>query len=125
MGLNTGDPKPEGISFKDAYTAIHNWYGSNVHLLAGRSDDYARRSVALINALPEASTLSDLEFRAVFGEVIYGLLEWAYHKSDGRYKMAAYAHAALEAAGLSFSLSEDERAALKASQLWTYLSFNR
>ena len=125
MGLSASDPKPKGVSFADAYTAIRDWYRSNVHRIQSRADDYSRRSVALINVLPPASALSDLEFRAVFGEVIYGFLEWAYHESDGRYKMAAYAHAALETAGLSFSLTEEERATLKTSKLWTYLFFNR
>jgi hypothetical protein len=28
-------------------------------------------------------------------------LEWAYHESDGRFKMAAYAHAAFETVGVN------------------------
>jgi len=35
------------------------------------------------------SQLSDLEQRAVLREVICALLEWGYHESDGRFKMAA------------------------------------
>lgn len=58
-----------------------------------------QHSVALIDRLHEGSDLTQLELRAVLGEVIYGYLEWAYHENDGDFKMAAYAHAALEQAG--------------------------
>jgi len=93
----------------------------------GRAGDpeYAKRSKELIGALPPAPKLNDLEIRAVLGEVIYGYLEWAYHETDGQYKMAAYAHGALEAAGLKCSLSETERQQLKGSTLWPYLMINR
>jgi hypothetical protein len=33
--------------------------------------------------------------------VIYRDLEWAYHESDGKYKMAAYAQAAFDTEGIS------------------------
>ncbi len=125
MGLNTNDPKPVGISFANAYKAILAWYGGNLKRIQSKTDDYSRGSVALINALRQVSTLSDLEYRAIFGEVICGYLEWAYHQSDGRYKMAAYAFAALEAAGLSFNLTEEEKTKLKPSVLWPYLFFNK
>jgi hypothetical protein len=87
--------------------------------------DYAKRSEELINALPAVDQLSQLEIRAVFGEVIYGHLEWAYHQSDGNYKMGAYAHGALETTGLNWSLNEQEKKKLKASVLWPYLMISR
>jgi len=118
MALGPSDPKPKGVSYRDAYTAIRNWYRGNAHNIQDRADEYARHSAVLIDVLPLASALSDLEFRAIFGEVIYGLLEWGYHQSDGRYKMAAYAHAALEAAGLSFRLTSEDQSALEVSTLW-------
>jgi len=87
--------------------------------------EYGKKSEALIRARPPASQLSDLEQRAVLGEVIYGNLEWAYHETDGQYKMAAYAHGALEAAGLSWSIGESEGQKLADSGLWPYLIINR
>ncbi len=123
MGLNPTDPKPDEISFAKAYKAIRAWYQGNVQRINSRTDDYSCRSVLLINSLPPFSALSDLECRAIFGEVIYGLLEWAFHETNGRYKMAAYAFAALEGAGLSFNLTPEEQAKLKSGSLWPYLSF--
>lgn len=58
----------------------------------------------------------------MLAEVIAGKLEWAYHQSDGLYKMGAYAHAALEQANLPLFLSSEEKAALKASKLYPHLS---
>jgi len=87
--------------------------------------DYAKKSEALILALPPPDELSQLEIRAVLGEVIYGNLEWAYHQADSQYKMAAYAHGALEAAGLSWSLTEEDRKQLVGSRLWPHLMINR
>ncbi|WP_347242855.1 hypothetical protein, partial [Thermogutta sp.] len=106
MGLLASDKKPAQISLKDAYCKIRKWYQANVDMVRSRNDDYGNRSAALIEALPPVDMLSDLEIRAILGEVIYGNLEWAYHKDDGAYKMAAYAHGALEAAGQSWSLSD-------------------
>ena len=53
-------------------------------------------------------------------------MEWAYHQEDGKFKMAAYAHAALEQAGLSFNLSKDEVENVnKTSKLWPYLMISK
>jgi hypothetical protein len=87
--------------------------------------EYGKRSEALIKALPPASALTDLEIRAVLREVVSGNLEWAYHDTDGQCKMSAYAHGALEAAGLNCSLSESEEQELKGSKLWPHLMINR
>ena len=127
MGLSQTDKKPRAISLAQAYEHIVRWYSENLSLLRQRTADgeYAGKSDALIKALPPASGLTDLEIRAVLGEVIYGNLEWAYHETDGQYKMAAYAHGALEAAGLGWSLSEAERQELKDSKLWPYLIINK
>jgi hypothetical protein len=108
MGLLAEDKKPEGISLEDAYTAIRNWYQAHSDLIRGGTDEYRARSKELILQLPEASALDELELRAVVTEVLMGLLEWGYHEADDKYKMGAYAHAALEACALDFRLSEDE-----------------
>jgi len=125
MGLSKEDKKPEGISLIDAYNAIKKWYQANIAQIQRREGDYLKKSVLLIKNLPEASKMSEFEFRAVFGEIIYGNLEWAYHQSDGKYKMAAYAHAALEAKSLKWSLSEEERNKLRDSKLWPFLNIGR
>ena len=125
MGLSLDDKKPVDISLKKAYEKIRKWYQANVIGARNRNDEYGDHSAALIETLPPGDQLSDLEIRAVLGEVIYGNLEWAYHKDDGEYKMAAYAHGALEAAGLSWSLSEEERSQLKSSPLWQHLLISR
>ena len=138
---NHQDPEPNAMSFKDAYTAIRNWYQSNVSLiesimgefrekrllLGGSLDTFDRdhsRRLALIRALPPTDEVSDLECRAVFDEVIGGVLECGIGQSDGPYKMAAYVRAAMGRGGHAF-LGEKERAALRASKLWPYLSCNR
>jgi hypothetical protein len=85
--------------------------------------DHARR-LAFIAALPPADDASDLECRAVFYEVMRGVLECTYGDSDGRHTMSEYVQAALGPAGHSV-LSEDQKASLSGSRLWPYLSFNR
>jgi hypothetical protein len=122
MGLSSSDAKPQNISVADAYSAIRTWYQNHVAKVAGRTGDYSRRSVELIKHLPPGSQLSELEQRAVLREVICALLEWGYHESDGKFKMAAYAVAALQAAGKSYALSAEESEQLKVSQLWPYLT---
>ena len=127
MGLTQSDPKPHNLTLSQAYERILTWYSQNIPLLRERmgGQEYGKKSEALILALPPADQLSELEIRAVLGEVIYGHLEWAYHQADSQYKMAAYAHGALEAAGLSGSLTEQDRKQLVGSRLWPYLMINR
>jgi len=137
MGLDPKDPKPTRITIREAYSKIREWYQANTARFIGSLPeeirvggfvirrDYstsAKNSLDLVHNLPDEEKLSDLEIRAVLAEVIAGKLEWAYHQSDGTYKMGAYAHAALEQAGLPPFLSETEKAQLKSSQLYFYLS---
>ncbi|HXU37429.1 MAG TPA: hypothetical protein VN937_13795 [Blastocatellia bacterium] len=124
MALSETDPTPDKITLREAYNKIRPWYQNNKDKCKAQDASYAQKSFALIDNLPNVEKLSDLEVRAVLGEVIYGNLEWAYHQSDGEYKMAAYAHAALEQAGFQFSLDERERDGLRHSILWPYLSIN-
>ena len=125
MGLLPSDKIPPNVSFRDAYSKIREWCQANVEIPESRNDEYGNRGATLTKALPLHDNLSDLEIQAVLGEVIYGNLEWAYHQDDGAYKMAAYAQGALEATGLSFVLSSDEKAKLQDSPLWTHLTLSR
>lgn len=124
MGLSADDIKPSQITLGETYGKVRAWCRANKAKCRAQDDSYVQHSFALIHHLPEASDLSELELRAVLGEVIYGNLEWAYHESDDDFKMAAHAHAALEQAGFSFSLNEQEKEALKSSSLWPYLSIS-
>ena len=121
MGLSSTDRKPVGISLRDAYSAIRTWYQCNIAGIQARGDAYGQASAALIQALPIASALSDVEIVAVFREVIAGYLEWAYHQSDGHYEMAVYAQAALETLGRSYSLTPEETQQLQTSVLWPFI----
>lgn len=112
MGLDSTDPRPSGISLQDAYEKIRSWYQANA---SRHTNPHAQAALPFIVALPTADQLTDLEMRTVLTEVVMGKLEWAYHESDGQFKMAAYAHAALDAAGLHFALSPDEKKAIKES----------
>jgi hypothetical protein len=125
MALESTDPRPVGISLSDAYTAIRDWYQkhSDVNRHSERPCDpsYCRGSTALIKALPPAENLPDLEKRAVLREIYFGLrghsyLQWGFHKSDGQFKMGAYAEGKL-----SPSFTDEEIAQLKKSVLWPYL----
>jgi hypothetical protein len=108
-----------------AYKAIRAWYVDHLPLIEWRTGHYYISSAALIRALPDERALSELEMRAVFAEVLAGLLEWGYSESDGRFRMVDYATAALRTAGMLASLAPDERDALRTSVLWPFLSFNR
>jgi hypothetical protein len=101
MGLNSDDPMPEGITFNDAYAAIRTWYQANVDRYAAdeHAGAYAAAAKQYVNTLPPATSASEDEMRDCLRRVIAADLEWGYHCSDGSYKMAAYAHAAFEAAG--------------------------
>lgn len=137
MVLAPDDPKPARITIREAYTKIRQWLQVNLaqfeesppeEVKAGgitivrNLASHAKACVDLVKNLPEEKKLSDLEIRAVLVEVIAGRLEWAYHQSDGSYKMAAYAHAALKQAGLPPFLSQTEKDKLKTSNLYFYLS---
>jgi hypothetical protein len=125
MGLSPNDPRPVGITLEDAYSEIRKWYQSNVKTILKRGNEYAKNSEELIKKLPPVKSMTKLEIRAIMGEIIFGYLEWAYHESNGKFKMAAYAHASLEVAGLSYSLNDNEKQELKGSFLWPFLFINR
>lgn len=124
MALADNDQIPTDISMAQAYSRIRDWYQNNVGVIHSRGiqRDYARRSTALIVDLPPADKTSDLEKRAVFREVMAGLLEWGYHESDGEFKMAAYVRGATQAAGLDWQLTADEERELRSSPLWPLIT---
>ena len=96
MGLDADDPIPDGISATDAYAKIRSWYQANVSIVEARGDEYGEKSAELIRSLGSPGSVSEEKMQEVFDEVQTGLLEWAYHQSDGDYKMGAYAIAASE-----------------------------
>jgi hypothetical protein len=125
MGLDVRDRLTEGILLKDAYKKIKKWYSSNIHKINVMNDDYRNRSINLVNNLPHENLASELEMRAVLGEVIHGNLEWGYHESDGRFKMAAYSLAAFETLNIGWAFNDAEKEILKSSELWKFLIISR
>ncbi len=123
MGLSATDARPEPLSLRDAYGKVRDWYRANAATIAqeqpaaGQPDfrPAAAKCLPLVGVLPDVHHATELEMHAVFSEVIMGRLEWAYHKSDGAYKMAAYAHTALDTAKLNFALGKERQADLRRS----------
>ena len=113
------DKELDGISLRDAYSAIRIWYQAHIDEPLKNGDVYRKNSAPLVRALPATSEMSDIEIVAVFAEVIAGRLEWAYEKCGD--KMAAYAKAALETKGRSYSLTPEETKELQTSDLWRFL----
>jgi len=103
VGLLPGDLEkvPENFSMKECYSRIYNWHQKHgrqrLTSKYGREDKYSKKYLELVNALPgpDRATVEDMAF--VFGEVIYMLMEWAYHEEDELgIKTAAYAYFALK-----------------------------
>jgi hypothetical protein len=92
MAMDSNDPLPLGISPAEAYARIRSWYQANVVRVEARHDEYAKKSAAYIRGMKAAPSATEMQ--DAFTQVLTGLLEWAYHESDGRYKMAAYASVA-------------------------------
>jgi hypothetical protein len=120
MAPSSDDSLPE-IGLTEAYARIRDWYTEHDDDTPGHDPSYQKRSAALIRALPSPEAISELEIRAVFEEVLAGLLEWGYVESDGRYEMAAYAKGALRSGGHPEWLSTADREKLTQSPLWRYL----
>lgn len=102
MGLQSDDARPDGIALGDAYAAIRTWYQANVDRLAADPDrgTYPAAAKSFVASMPAAHVATRDEMVDTFRRVIAGDLEWAFHETDGRYKMAAYAWAACDAAGI-------------------------
>jgi hypothetical protein len=103
MGLAPDDRLPEGISIRDAYAAIRIWYQANVDLYAvdPQRGDYVVESKAYIESLPPPEQWTREAMEDTLQRVLSRDLEWGYHESDGKFKMAAYAHAAFATAGIN------------------------
>jgi len=101
MGLSKDDARPVGMAPRDAYAAIRAWYRANIDRLAADPDRGAIAKAAMdyIASMPAPDSATPDQLADACRRVISGNLEFAYHDSDGRYKMAAYAFAALDAAG--------------------------
>lgn len=69
---------------------IRDWYQANIN----RTE--AAKSRPYIASLPPVEEATRDQMIDAMQRVISRDLEWAYHESDGKYKMAAYAHAALD-----------------------------
>lgn len=125
--MSEGPPGPaaEAIPLREAYASIWKWYRDNVVEVTWQRDDYATASAALISHLPDPEHATDLEIRAVFMEVMSGLLEWGINLSDGNLTMANYVKRSLEPLGLHWELPDSELGPLKKSPLWPHLSRER
>lgn len=114
-------------AMKEEYTAIYNWYKRNENNIRGGDEDYKQASQRLIRALPPPTSVSDVEMKAVFHEILTMYLEWAYGETDGNMAMNEYAKKALS------PLPEDERMrlsdleikALQKSRIWPYIRLGR
>lgn len=110
------------MTVDDAYRAIRAWYRANLDKISGETSDYQRRSARLIRALPSEDALTDVEKRAIFKEVMSGLLEWAYVQTDGRHQMNEYVRLSV---GDRWPSEKSDAQSLRRSRLWPYLNPQR
>ena len=94
MGLTQYEAISTDIDLQETYKTVRRWYKKNIELAP--SSNYGQTSRRLIRALKPASAVSAAEMNAVMGEILYGLLEWGFHSSDSKYKMAQYAKSVVE-----------------------------
>jgi hypothetical protein len=120
MAPSRDESLPE-LGLVEAYARIRDWYTRHGDEIPAHDPSYGQRAAALIRALPPPGEISDLEIRAVFEEVLAGLLEWGYVRSDGRFEMGAYAKGALRRGGHPEWLSTTDREKLTQSPLWPVL----
>jgi hypothetical protein len=99
MGLLAGDLEevPPKMTMRECYRRVYEWHkrhgSERIKAKYGRDDAYSRTYAELLKSLPSPESASDADMAFVFGEVIYMLMEWAYHEEDDQgIKMAAYAH---------------------------------
>lgn len=83
----------------EAYEAVRSWYQNILEHINPDDSEYYRKSFELINALPSTNSISTLEIRDIFHQIISGKLEWAYSQSDGHNNMSEYAKSSLKNAG--------------------------
>lgn len=145
MGLSFNDTIPNHLSLEGSYNGVRCWYvafasqfstglvreipsngmenrTSHDELIAPHLKQYlTRRSLGLIFSMRDFRVFSDLELWAIFKEIGNGCLEFAYHESDGQFKMAAYAQVGL-ANIAGFDVADDSiyRKKLRYSRLAPY-----
>ena len=126
MGLDSADKLPNGLSMKEAYAKIREWYTEHIPFMYEKlgKRDYSKNSEKLIAHLPMTKQVSDLEAKAILCEILNGNLEWGFHESDGEYKMAAYAVATIDPPKQFVSLTQEEKNKLTSSTIWPYLMCN-
>lgn len=97
MGLLKGDLEkvPRNMSVEECYKRIYQWHKRNGKKKMNEKQlqgTYSKRYLKLLNGLPKPETASKSDMNSVFGEVIWGLMEWAFHEEDTYgIKIAAYA----------------------------------
>lgn len=97
MGLLKGDLEKvsRGMSVEECYRRIYHWHkhnGKRKIKEKQQQEAYTERYFKLLDGLPEPETASKEDMNSVFGEVIYGLMEWSFHHEDEYgIKIAAYA----------------------------------
>ena len=102
MSAASEDPRLASLSIKGAYAAIRAWYQADVDRCASDPQlrPHALASKGYVESLPPPEQATQAEIEDTLRRVLSGDLEWGYHKSDGHFKMAAYAHAGFESAGV-------------------------
>lgn len=114
--------RPANISLSEAYIKIWEWYRANLDQALAFDQEQGTNCAALIKALPEPNSATDIEIKAVLGEVRWGALEWAYREGDGKHMLGQYAYAALEGSGIPKHLSDEEVGQLANSPLSPHLT---
>src|SRR5205085_9230711 len=89
-------PAYDTLTLEQAYDRVRSWYRENVKDIKDfKPNEFAlNEAPLLIKNLPP--TLSKLEMRAIFQEVLDGILVWGRTGSDGNLRMESYARAALD-----------------------------
>ncbi|MDR2822690.1 MAG: leucine-rich repeat domain-containing protein, partial [Acholeplasmatales bacterium] len=106
MSLSKYNKIPKGITIKEAYGKIRNYYQQLVNSpdkpkwLDQKTEDY-------ISSLSEPAKVSNKEIRNLFREVLSGCLESGYNYDDGDYAICTYAKAVYDLNHDCFKLDED------------------
>src|SRR5438309_12027973 len=98
MSAASEDPRLATMSSRDAYATIRAWYQANVEMCAADPQlrPHALASKGYVESLPPPEQATQAGIEDTLRRVLSGDREWGYHKSDGDFKMAAYAHAGFE-----------------------------
>jgi hypothetical protein len=98
MGLSELDrlKVPKGLPIREYYKRIYEWYMKNkdkiLNICKDPDSPYVSCYLELLNLLPDPSNASLEDIVLVCMEVMVGLMEWSYHKTDENgVKLGAYA----------------------------------